>query len=450
MLRQVKNDPMSVRAKHRRQFCAKPNGKTPERPLMHQRRIPEWLRHAPAPSVRGFAVLAGAEAVARGILISVFPLEMYNALQDAALVSEVYFMVGLLSLGVGLMVPFIGRYVARRWIYVTGALMFGTGALLAIIGSGAAMIGALALITSATVTTFVCFNAYVLDYIVKADLGRCETSRMFYSALGWTIGPFLGVVLLGWWRPLPFVIAAIASGVMLGVFLYMRLGNGRLITKSRRPPTNPLAFLPRFFAQRRLVAGWLFAVIRSSGWWIYIVYLPIFAVERGLGEQLGGMMLSFSNGMLFLTPFMLAWMQRRTIRHAVRAGFLLAGGLFFLGAALSGVPWVTVCALASASFFLILLDVSGGLPFLLAVKPSERTEMSAIYASYRDVSGILTPGISWLVLLVAPMPGIFAAGGLALLGAWGLARNLHPRLGRARVTIEPPSSAEAQITGLAH
>jgi hypothetical protein len=26
---------------------------------MHQRRIPEWLRHPPSPSVRGFAVLAG-------------------------------------------------------------------------------------------------------------------------------------------------------------------------------------------------------------------------------------------------------------------------------------------------------------------------------------------------------------------------------------------------------
>jgi len=39
---------------------------------MHERRIPEWLRHAPAPSVRGFAMLAGAEAMARGILISVF------------------------------------------------------------------------------------------------------------------------------------------------------------------------------------------------------------------------------------------------------------------------------------------------------------------------------------------------------------------------------------------
>ena len=57
---------------------------------MLERRIPEWLRHAPAPSVRGFAILAGIEAVARGILVSVFPLAMYRALQDASVVSEVY------------------------------------------------------------------------------------------------------------------------------------------------------------------------------------------------------------------------------------------------------------------------------------------------------------------------------------------------------------------------
>ena len=47
---------------------------------MFERRIPEWLRHAPAPSLQGFAVLTGVEAVARGILVSVFPLAMYTAL----------------------------------------------------------------------------------------------------------------------------------------------------------------------------------------------------------------------------------------------------------------------------------------------------------------------------------------------------------------------------------
>ncbi|MGL5012491.1 MAG: MFS transporter, partial [Paracoccaceae bacterium] len=65
-------------------------------------------------------------------------------------------------------------------------------------------------------------------------------------------------------------------------------------------------------------------------------------------------------------------------------------------------------------------------------KPSERTEMSAVYSSFRDVSGIVTPGVAFLVLLVAPLPAIFAAaaGGMAL--AWATAGRLHPRLGAAR------------------
>ncbi len=399
---------------------------------MHERRIPEWVRHPPTPGVRGFATLTGIEAVSRGILISVFPLAMYKALQDASLVSEAYLLVGIASLISGLMVPFLARFIPRRWIYTTGALMFTAGSLLATQGGPTALIAALALNSVAVVTTFVCLNAYVLDYIAKFELGRCETSRMFYSALGWTLGPAVGVLLMRWWEPAPFLIAAASSLTMACTFLYMRFGNGKLITKSRRPPPNPLAYLPRFLAQPRLVAGWLFAVIRSCGWWVYVVYLPIFAIQNGLGDQLGGIVLSITNGTLFLTPFMLRWMEKRSIKVAVRTGFFTSAMLFAAATLVAGLPALSVACLMLGSFALILLDVSAGLPFLLAVKPSERTEMSAIYSSFRDVSGILTPGAAWLVLLISPVAGIFLAGGVALAGAWALAGRLHPKLGRPR------------------
>ncbi|MGI9370015.1 MAG: MFS transporter, partial [Ruegeria sp.] len=277
---------------------------------MHERRIPEWVRHAPAPSVRDFGILAGLEAVVRGILISVFPLAMYRALGDAATVSFLYFLVGVISLSAGLMVPFIIRFMPRRWAYAGGCLMFVAGALLALQGSPAAVVGALALNTVAAVVTFICINAYVLDYINKIELGRCETSRMLYSALGWTAGPMAGVLLMEVWPAAPFVISAAAAAVMLAIFWAMRMGNGKLITKARGPAKNPLAFLPRFFAQPRLVAGYMFAMIRSCGWWIYVVYLPIFAIENGLGEQLGGVLLSATNGMLFVAPLILRWVQQ--------------------------------------------------------------------------------------------------------------------------------------------
>ena len=51
---------------------------------------------------------------------------------------------------------------------------------------------------------------------------------------------------------------------------------------------NPVGYLGRFFRQPRLIAGWMFAVMRSCGWWVYVVYLPIFCIEAGLGDKVGG------------------------------------------------------------------------------------------------------------------------------------------------------------------
>ncbi|WP_193182783.1 MFS transporter [Nisaea sediminum] len=396
---------------------------------MFQRYIPELLRHTPRPGARGFAVLAGTEAIARGMLISVFPIVMYRAYQDSSLVSGIYFTLGLFSMCWGLLVPWLVRWIPRRWLYTAGALFYVVAAALVIFGEGELVAAALCFNMAATVTVFVCFNAYVLDYVASADLGRCETLRLFYSAASWTLGPAGGVWLLHFWEPAPFLVAGGAALALLVVFWWMRLGNGKLITRARAPTPNPIAYLGRFFAQPRLVAGWLFAVFRSAGWWTYVVYVPVFAIENGLGEQVGGIALSLSNAMLFASPLMLRWVERRSVRFAVRTGFLCAGTAFIAAGAVGALPWATVLLLMAGSTFLVLLDICGGLPFLMAVKPSERTDMAAVYSSFRDVSGILSPGVAWLVLLVAPVSGIFAATGLGLLASWMLAGRLNPRLG---------------------
>jgi hypothetical protein len=116
-----------------------------------------------------------------------------------------------------------------------------------------------------------------------------------------------------------------------------------------------------------------------------------------------------------------------------------------LATLLSSLPWVTVGVLVLGSYCLVLLDVCAGLPFLMSVKPSERTEMSAVYSSFRDVSGILSPGLAWLVLQFTDVSGVFAAGGCALLLAWAIAGQLHPQLGvpgaqRVRTSIADKES----------
>ena len=110
----------------------------------------------------------------------------------------------------------------------------------------------------------------------------------------------------------------------------------------------------------------------------------------------------------------------------------MAGTAMLVAGAVATWPWATVFWMYLATVFLITLDICGGLPFLMAVKPSERTEMAAVYSSFRDVSGLVTPGVAALVLLVAPLPAVFAVCGAALWGAWMVAGSLHPRLGRRR------------------
>lgn len=400
---------------------------------MLSRNIPEFLRHAPTPGVRGFAILAGIEASLRGILISIWPLVMYRALgENAAHVSLLYFLTGVASLSWGLMVPWISRFVPRRWVYTLGAGFYVAGALLAIRGGPLLTPAAMAMNSLATVTVFICTNAYIMDYIARHELGRNETLKLLYSALSWAVGPMLGVFLWKYWEPLPFLIAMGFASMLLATFWALRLGNGKLITRARAPAPNPLAYLGRFFRQPRLIAGWLFAVLRSSGWWVYVVYLPIFCIEAGLGDRVASVAFSSSNAMLLLAPFMLRWMQRRGLRRAVQISFAACAACFLVAGLGQFWPPAAVIALLAGSVFLVMLDTFGGLPFLMSVRPAERTEMSAVYSSFRDVSGILTPGVAWLVLLVAPISGVFLACAAGLATMTAVASLMHPRTGERR------------------
>jgi hypothetical protein len=320
------------------------------------------------------------------------------------------------------------RHVPRRWAYSLGVLLYVVSAGFGWAGGTWTTLALLCHVTG-TATIFVCFNAYVLDNIDKTDYGRLESRRLMFSALGWTIGPVLGVWLLRVGPAMPFAIVGSGAVLMLAAFWGLGLSGGRVSQQGQHRSANPIGFLRRFLAQPRLVAGWLFAVLRSCGWSVYTVYVGIFAVQSGLGDQVGGIAASLANAGLFLAPLMLRWMHRHSVRHAVRFGFLAGGCTFLLGALFSPFPMVTVVILVLASYALVLLDVVAGLPFLMAVKPSQRTEMSAVYSSFRDVSGIVTPGLAWLVLQFSPLAGVFAMAGVALLTAWVIAGKLHPELG---------------------
>ena len=382
------------------------------------------------PTVESFARIGGLEALCRGCTLSVFPLLMYRAWGSAQAVSQIYFAVGLISLATALMVPSITRLLSRRKVYLLATALYTLAAGFGMLQGKWTTVALLLAVTAAAIS-FVCFNSFVLEHIDKTAFSSLETRRLLYGGWGWVIGPMLGVWLLSVGGGAPFMVLGLASVAMWVLIARTPLGEGRVLVAAnggaRR--THPWALLRRFFAQPRLVLGWLIPLVRSCGWWIYFVYLGIFALENGLGEQVGGMASSIANLGLFCTPLMLRWMRKRSVRQAVRAGCVGAAMCYLAAAGLAHWPWATVASLLVGTFFLVLLDACGALPFMMAVKPSERTEMSAVYSSFRDVSGIVSPGVAWLVLQFAPVPAVFAVGACALLAAGHWAGRLHPELG---------------------
>jgi len=407
-------------------------------------RNPAVVHHIPVPGVKAFALLSAFESAARGILISVLPIAMYRVYADARMVSEVYFLIGVLSFAMALLVPWIGRFVPRRWLYTTAVIAFIIGSAIGALADSRVLAIGLGLMTLSVVVITVCFNAYVMDYVSRSRLSEIESLRLFYSGAAWTTGPFLGIWLMGVWKPAPFILSGLAACVLLAAFWRFRLGNGKAIQKAKGKPPNPFAYLHRFVKQPRLIAGWTYAVIRSCAWWVYVVYLPIYAVENGYSEQLGGILLSASNAFLFLTPLMLRAMRGR-VRKAVVLGFTGSGVLFLLASFDFAGDSLVIAFLVGASMFLILLDMSAGLPFLMAVRPSERTEMAAVYSTYRDVSGVLTPGAASLLLIFLPLQFMFGLTAIGLFSCTWLATKLHPRLGIKKVTpiVTVPLAEEA-------
>ena len=73
-----------------------------------------------------------------------------------------------------------------------------------------------------------------------------------------------------------------------------------------------------------------------------------------------------------------------------------------------------------------LIDGAGDLLFLRAVHPYERSEMTTVYVSYRDVGQLGPPLVCAVLLSVFALPSVFATAGAMMVGVRS-AGDLHPR-----------------------
>jgi len=363
----------------------------------------------------------------RSLLITVIPLNANAWLGGAQKVSVLFFGVSLVGLVASLGVPWLVHKIRRRNVFALGiALTMLACGLMATGGGGGIVAGMLANVM-AIAALEISLNLYIMDHIPRRELASFEPTRVFYAASMWTLGPWLGVWLHVHINPTtPFAFTAAVALATMIYFQYLRLTDNPAVAPAKKPPPNPLNYLPRFFLQPRLRLAWGLAIGRSAWWSMYFVYAPIYVVESGLGEIWAGTIVSLGTATFFTVPLWNRLGRRYGLRMLLIGGYLATGVLTATVALLNGQAGVVVLLLGAVAAGVI--DAAGNVPFLRTVHPHERPEMTTVYNTFRGVSQTAPPGVFAVLLKVFELPAIFLAGGAAMASLAWFCRYLPRRL----------------------
>lgn len=363
----------------------------------------------------------------RSLLITVIPLDAHGWLGDAQKVSLLFFGVSLAGVLASLAVPWLVHRIRRRNVFALGIALTLLACALLSIGSGSGIVAGMLANALAIAALEISLNLYIMDHIPRRELASFEPMRVFFAAGMWTIGPWLGVWLhVHVDSTTPFAATAAVTLATMLYFQYLRLTEHPAVAPMKKPPPNPLKYLPRFFRQPRLRLAWGLAVGRSAWWSMYFVYAPIYVVDSGLGEIWAGTIVSLGTATFFMVPL---WNRigRRFGLRALLIGGYLGTGAFTLTVALldghTGLAALLLSALAAGA-----IDAAGNVPFLRAVHPHERPEMTTVYNTFRGVSQTLPPGLFSILLKSFELPAVFLAGGAAMASLAWFGKYLPRRL----------------------
>ena len=395
-------------------------------------RRPLWLQRFQAPGARSLAALYAMESFARATVVSLIPIEALRLLENARSVSMLFLAVSFAGLAATLTVPWLVRKLARRWVYTLGAIMLAGATASMTVGTLPFLALGLVLRIGAVVMMTVCLSLYILDHVERTEYTRAEPMRLMYAGVAWMIGPTLGAWLseaVGLWAT--YLLSSVAALACLTYFWRLRLRDTETLTVFQGHSPNPFRHVARYAQQPRLVFAWIAAVGRYVWWVMFFIYLPIYVVESGYSKVVAGALISTGTGFLLLLPLFARFVRRFGIRAVLRIGFTVSGVLTISAALLAGWPVLAIAVLLVSTLAMISLDAVANLPFMLLVRRGERTEMTTVYSTYRDIGEICTPALFTVLLTFAALPAVFAATGVLMLALSLLARTVHPRLGRS-------------------
>lgn len=398
-----------------------PRNNFPAAVLAFHVRHPVLLSVEPGHAPWAFATLFFIESMARASLVTVMPLHAYELFGTKENVSLAYTSVACVALAASFLIPLMIRTFSRRWSYTVGALFVALSGLLLATDTVPGQLGAMFARTFGAATLNITLNLYIMDYIHKTQLVHSEPLRYAVSTVAWIVAPLIGVYFydhFGIWAAA--IVPALGAAALISAFWYLRMNEKSPIRPGRAQPVNPFASIRRFAAQPRLRLAWLIAFSRSSFWVTFFIYVPILMVEGGQGKVAAGIAIAAGNAMLFNNLLVTGWARRYSVRRMLTIA-LGGGALFTLLCGLAGVSYAILAGamIVLGSFFISMLDGLGPIPFMRAVHPHERAQMTTVYRTYLDASELIPPFIYVFAFMIFGFSGaFFALAAMLAMTAW--------------------------------
>lgn len=362
------------------------------------------------------------------VLLSLIPVQGLRLLGDAQSVSVLYFLVSISGVIFSITAPAIARKVQARGVFFLGAVAMIASVPLLSFHSAGLFTGGLLLHVLGFTAMEIGIIILVLLKVPRRELNLFEPKRVICSSVAYMTGPWLGAYcksqLADW---LPFVISGAFVAIAVAYFCALNLHH---IDRSEKPPksNNPIRHVKRFVVQPRMRLAWALTVGRTGWWNLYFIYVPIYAVTSGLGEVIGGMLLSAGVAIVLSVPFW-AWLGRKYgIHRLIFWSALATAAAMFILALVAGSPWLGAAFWLIAAAAATPMDGAGNIPFLRAVRARERAEMTGVFMTTRDAAQLLPPGVCSVLLKFFELPSIFVASSVGMLGVAWLSRYLPKRM----------------------
>jgi MFS family permease len=383
------------------------------------------LKDMVTPGATAFALMFALESMARASLATVIPLQTYALFGVPRDVSLAFLAVAVTGLVGSFAIPLLIRRIGRRWVYPLGGACLIVAPALFVTETMTGQLAGMLVRVFGTACLNITLNLYIMDYIHKRDLVRSEPRKFLFAAAAWTIGPSLGVLLfyrIGAWAANGF--SAACALLVLANFWRMRLQDNAAVALATKRAPNPLASIGRFVGQKRLLLAWAVAFGRTSWWGAFMVYGPLLMVRSGEDPMFGALMVSAASGFLFLTPLWGRIGARLGLRRTIIGAFCLAGLTTLAAGAAAPLPLLAALLLMAGALGGTCLDALGNIPYMRAVHPYERPQMTTVYRTYMDIADLATSGIMAVVLSFFDLPAVFIVSGLTAFALAALARRL--------------------------